>query len=73
MNIDVYYYGIFLTVFGLGLGLWRKKRQFDRTNSAGVEQFKSFGRKMVATTFDDLLYWGAIASLFVGLFILAFA
>ena len=73
MHIDAFYYGFALTAIGVVLGLWKEKRKFDRTNSAGVEQFPSFGRKMVATTFDGLLYWSAIASLFVGLFILAFA
>ena len=72
MHVDVFYYGILLTSIGLALGLWRQKRRFDRTNTAGVEQFRSFGRKMVATTLDGLLYWVAIASLFIGLFILAF-
>lgn len=73
MDIDVSYYGIFLTIMGVVLGLWTKKRKFDRTNSAGVEQFKNFGRKMVATTFEGVLYWVAVALLFVGVFILAFA
>lgn len=73
MHIDVFYYGILLTSIGLALGLWREKRKYDRTNSAGIQQFPSFGRKIVAETFDGVLYWGAIAALFVGLFILAFA
>ena len=73
MNSGAYALGITLTVIGLGLGLWNRKRKFDRTNSAGVEQFRSFGGKMVATTFDGLLYWIALALLFVGLFILAFS
>ncbi len=73
MHIELTDYGVILTVIGLVLGYWRQKRKFDRTNFAGVEQFPSYGRKLVATTFDDLIYWGAIGSLFSGLFILAFA
>jgi hypothetical protein len=73
MESGVYVLGIVLTVVGISLGLWKAKRKFDRTNAHGVEQFRSFGGKMIATTFDDLLYWAAIASLFVGLFILAFS
>ena len=73
MNLSVEGYGVFLTIIGLALGLWKGKRKFDRTNEHGVEQFRSFGGKMVATTFDDLLSWVAIGSLFVGLFILAFS
>lgn len=73
MDSSVYALGFVLTVIGLGLGLWKAKRKLDRTNTAGVEQFRSFGGKVVATTFDGLLYWVAIALLFVGLLILAFA
>jgi len=72
MHVDAFDYGIILTIIGVVLGFWRLKRKFDRTNSAGVERFRSFGRKMAAETFDGLLYWGAIGALFVGLFILAF-
>jgi hypothetical protein len=73
MDSGVYALGLVLTVIGLGLGLWNRKRKFDRTNRAGVEQFRSYAAKVVATTFDGLLYWIALALLFVGLFILAFA
>ena len=73
MDSSVYALGFVLTVIGLGLGLWNRKRKFDRTNSSGVEQFRSYGGKVVATTFDGLLYWIALALLFVGLFILAFS
>ena len=72
MHIGAFEYGVLLTAFGVALGLWKEKRKFDRTNSSGIEQFRSFGHKMVATTFDDLLYWVALGCLFVGLFILAF-
>ncbi len=72
MHLDVYGYGIVLTAIGLFLGFWKLKRKFDRTNTSGVEQFSSFGRKMVATTIDEILHWVGLAALFVGLFILAF-
>ncbi len=73
MHFSVYELGIVLTVIGVGLGLWKGKRKFDRTNTVGVEQFRSYGGKVVATKFDGFLYWIALALLFVGLFILAFA
>lgn len=71
MDLSVYDLGIVLTVIGIGLGLWKGKRKFDRTNSAGVEQFRSFGRKTVATAFDELLSWLSLAFLGVGLLIFA--
>lgn len=72
MNIALYDFGFVLTAIGFFLSFWKLKRQFDRTNSFGVEQFPSIARKMIATTFDEMLYWVGLASLFVGLFILAF-
>ena len=73
MNIGVFEYGMVLTAIGTGLVLWNQKRKFDRTNRYGVEQFRSFGRKVVATAFDEILSWVAIGSLVVGLFILTFS
>jgi len=72
MHLDADAYGVLLTVTGLGLSFWRLKRKFDRTNSAGVESFSGFGQKMVATTLDGMLQWVGLASLFLGLLILAF-
>ena len=63
--------GSIVLVIGLGLFLWRKKRKFERTNSAGIEQFQSFGGKLTATAFDGVLSWLSLSSLFVGLLILA--
>lgn len=71
--MSAYEYGFLLAAAGIGLGFWRQKRKFDRTNSSGVEQFRSFWRKMLSTMFDDLLSWVSIASLFIGLFIMAFS
>lgn len=73
MPVKVYGFGILLTIIGICLGLWRKKRQFDRTNAFGVEQFQGFGRKLLATTLDNILCWISVASLSVGLFILVIA
>jgi len=73
METDLSLLGSILTATGIGLGLWKGKRKFNRTNANGVEQFRSFTGKLVATTFDDLLHWAALALLFVGLFILAFS
>ncbi len=73
MHLAVPDYGLLLTIIGIGLGLWKEKRKFDRTNAFGVEQFQSFSRKMVATTFDQLLTWSCLASFSIGLLILAFS
>lgn len=68
-SIDI---GIVLTAIGFFTFLWREKRKFSRTNGIGIEQFRSFSGKMVATAFDELLRWASLGLFFVGLFILAF-
>ena len=72
MHFSIFDYGIVLTIIGLFLMFWKLRRIFNRTNSFGVEQFPSFGRKMVGTTFDGILNWVGLAALGVGLFIIAF-
>jgi hypothetical protein len=47
--------GTFGIAFGVILGLWRRKRKFDRTNAYGVEQFSSYWGKLGATTKDRFL------------------
>ncbi len=64
--------GYALVILGPALFLWREKRKYGRTNSAGVEEFRSFGAKMGATAFDGLLSWLSMAFLGIGLLILAF-
>ena len=73
MNVSAVDAGFILTAIGLFMFLWREKRKFGRVNVIGVEQFKSFSGKMVATATDELLRWASLGMLFVGLFILAFA
>lgn len=38
--------------------IWRGKRQFNRLNKMGIEQFSSYGHKIGATTFETLLLGG---------------
>jgi len=73
MPIDAMSLGFVLAIVGIGLFFWREKRKYDRTNTAGVEQFNSFVGKIAATSLDELLRWIAIGLLFVGLFMMAFA
>jgi len=72
MPIDAMSLGLVLAIAGTGLFLWREKRKYDRTNMAGVEQFRSFVGKLAATSIDELLRWSALALLIAGLFMLAF-
>ena len=59
--------GVGLVIAGVGLLLWRKKRKFDRTNRAGIEQFHSFGVKIRARLLDGVLTWLSLICLFSGL------
>ena len=50
---------------------WMKKRKFDRTNSAGIEQFRSFGIKLKSVFFDGFLGWLALLCNIAGVLLLA--
>lgn len=56
MESSADFYGGFFILIGILLYLWRHKRVFDRTNSAGIEQFSSYSGKLVAR-FGDLVLW----------------
>lgn len=59
-------------VAGTGSFLWMKKRKFDRTNSAGVEQHKSYGRKLAAGLLDKSLAGTSAIFLIAGIVFMAY-
>lgn len=59
-------YAILLVPFGLWLAYWLKKRQFGRTNSAGVEEFTSYGSKLFVTTVEKIAWVIAITCVLIG-------
>lgn len=44
-----------LIAAGTLLVLWNKKRRYLRSNWVGIEQFRSFGQKLLAKMLDELL------------------
>jgi hypothetical protein len=62
-----------LLVPGAVLFLWMKKRKFDRTNSAGVEQFGSFSGKLASVFWDKCLAGLSAICLIGGAVFLAYA
>lgn len=58
-------------VAGVAFFLWLRKRKFDRMNAAGIQQYSSFGRKLVATAMDYVLAMLSIGFLLVGVLGLA--
>lgn len=48
---------------GLILIIWKNKRQFNRLNQLGIEQFRSYGHKIIATAFDVMLFGTGIGLL----------
>jgi hypothetical protein len=58
-------------LLGIILFLWRNKRRFDRTNAAGIEQFSSYGGKVVARFWDVIIWVFAFSSLTLGILVLA--
>jgi hypothetical protein len=63
--------GILSLVIGACLGVWKKKRKFDRTNKSGVEQFPSFSGKASARLLDGILFLSSAALLFAGLLMIS--
>jgi len=59
-------------IAGTGLYFWVKKRKFDRTNTAGVEQFASFSGKLGATFVDKFLAGLSAFCIFAGAIFMAF-
>ena len=49
-SVDVYC--LLLAVAGLALVYWGKRRSFVRLNQLGIEQFPSYGRKVVSKFAD---------------------
>lgn len=69
-NVGVFT-GTILVVVGGVLGIWRRKRKFDRLNAFGVEQFSSYWGKLGSRTKDGLLGFGSLLLFSAGLLILA--
>lgn len=64
--------GVAAVIIGIGLYLWRSKRKFDRTNKAGIEQFKGYSGKLLARLGDGILFVLALACVMGGVIGLAF-
>ena len=63
--------GVAAVIIGAVLYLWRNKRKFDRTNAAGIEQFKGYSVKLSAQLGDGILWLLAVACLMWGVIGLA--
>ena len=64
-------FGLALLIAGGVLGVWAKKRKFERTNQFGVERFPSFWGKVRARLKDIFLIVSSIALLSSGALLLA--
>ena len=51
--------------------LWRRKRQFDRTNEFGIQRHGSFGQKLRADSMDTILLLIGYGGLLVAVVIMA--
>lgn len=65
--------GVAALIVGSILYLWRRKRQFDRTNTAGIEQFDSYAGKVSTRVVDGIIWLTAVGSLMTGVIVLAVA
>lgn len=59
-------YGAVCLVIASAILYWVKKRQFDRTNQYGAEQFGSYRSKLVASTTEQLATKFALGLLVLG-------
>jgi len=72
MDWGAEYIGTTFLVAGALLALRRRKRQFDRTNQFGIEQFSSFWGKLGSKIEDAFIGGTSWTLLSGGLLILAF-
>ena len=56
---------------GILLYFLKNKRKFDRTNTAGIEQFKSYSGKLSARMGDIALWFAAMFCTLFGTFLIA--
>ena len=59
-------YSLLFLMTGSCLVYWIKKRRFNRINRYGVEEFKSFGDKVIAGTDEKVLWWAVLFCIVVG-------
>jgi hypothetical protein len=62
---------IFIAV-GAGLWTWVYKRQFERRNVYGVEEFRSFWQMLMANGFDLVLVLIGLFCFLIGLVMIVF-
>ena len=71
MTWNATYVGAMLIATGVFLGLWRRKRVFDRTNAYGLERFPTYRSKLGTKAKDGALTVSSISLLTIGLLVLA--
>lgn len=59
-------YSLILLLSGSCLAYWVKRRHFNRINRYGVEEFKSVGDKVFASSVEKFLWWCALLCILVG-------
>ena len=63
---------LLLILGAIGLHFFRKRRVFQRTNSCGIENFKSHSGKISAHSIDWILKFGSLIFLVIGVLILSY-
>jgi len=58
------FYAFVCLIVGGFLASWIKRRQFNRTNKYGAEEFGSYASKVVVTSMEKLM-WGVALTLIV--------
>ena len=65
--------GLLFLGIGIAIRLYVGRRQFYRRNEAGIEEFSSYSKAVVATTFESLLgLVGGTLTVLGGLFALVY-
>ncbi|WP_214226670.1 molybdenum ABC transporter permease [Pedobacter sp. B4-66] len=67
-NVQVY--GTIILIIGLVLRYTMYRRKFNRTNAAGIQQFRNFEHKSVAQPFERFVKIMAMALILFGSFLL---
>jgi hypothetical protein len=67
MKFSLLFLGIISAAAGYSLKYYVEKKKFDRRNSAGIEEFESFGKSVIAGAYEGFLLKTGFALMFLGL------
>ncbi len=62
--------GLVFVAVGIWAAVWAGRRAFERTNAAGVQEFKSYGSAVKSTAVEGLAKTAAVLAILFGAFLM---